>query len=359
MSNMSNPRVIRSEKIHIGIFHALHDEAKRYLTDQLTNIPHISFKIFPRITPDMIMSVEMEETIRTAEILMGFYFPLNYLAKADRVKLIISPFAGVSPLVQGIKKLRQETPHFSQVTLTNSHGNARFVAQHALALLFTLTNKIIHHHKQMEAGIWHFKQEEEETIPLFGKTFGLLGYGQINQHIHQYLAGFPCRFAALRNSWDKPPHNYPTELHKFRTDQLHEFLGAIDILFIALPLTAHTKHLIGDTELTKLRKGAILINLARGPIIQEQALFEALKSHKILGACLDVWWEYNPKPDREGKLYPYHFPFHELSNIVLSPHRADSPFYELSRWEDILDNVRKYVNGDKNYSNIVDINQGY
>ena len=130
-------------------------------------------------------------------------------------------------------------------------------------------------------------------------------------------------------------------------------------MIIAVPHTSQTNQLIGEKELNLLGKNALIINLSRGNVIEEEALFIALKNKNIAGAAIDVWYEYKPEADENGKKYPYHFPFHELDNIVLSPHRAASPFNDFTRWNEVFENIKRFVNGTKNYINVVDFEREY
>jgi phosphoglycerate dehydrogenase-like enzyme len=94
-------------------------------------------------------------------------------------------------------------------------------------------------------------------------------------------------------------------------------------------------------------------------VINEKALYERLKSKKLTGAALDVWYNYNPEPDKQGKKYPSHYPFHELDNIVLSPHRAASPFDDLQRWNEVIENIQRFCSGRTDFLNVVDLEREY
>ena len=93
-------------------------------------------------------------------------------------------------------------------------------------------------------------------------------------------------------------------------------------LIIALPLTAETEGLIGKAELAMLPAEAIVVNVGRGPVIDEEALFEALQSQQLLGAGLDVWYQYPQRIEDRVGTPPSRFPFHTLDNVIMSPHRA-------------------------------------
>ena len=87
--------------------------------------------------------------------------------------------------------------------------------------------------------------------------------------------------------------------------------------------------------------------------------FKEILEKKIAGAGIDVWYDYRPEPDAEGRKYPYSFPFHELDNIVMSPHRCYSPFDSLERWDGVIENIKRADAGRRDYLNIVDLKRGY
>ncbi len=84
-----------------------------------------------------------------------------------------------------------------------------------------------------------------------------------------------------------------------------------------------------------------------------------LQNKKIKAAAIDVWYNYKPEKDKNGLQYPYKHPFHELDNVVLSPHRAASPFADLSRWEDVVENLNQIAENRVPFKNVVDLDLGY
>jgi phosphoglycerate dehydrogenase-like enzyme len=102
-----------------------------------------------------------------------------------------------------------------------------------------------------------------------------------------------------------------------------------------------------------------LVNVARGKVINEKDLFDCLEAKVISGAVIDVWYNYQPEPDNDGKKFPYSYPFHTLDNIVLSPHRAASPFDNLERWNEVIENLKKIANNKTDFLNVVDLEAEY
>ncbi|MBN1433697.1 hypothetical protein JW921_02985 [Candidatus Fermentibacterales bacterium] len=303
-----------------------------------------------------------------AQVMVGWRPDPELLAAAVRLKLFINPGAGVQHLLPMFDEPLRERG----VVLVNGHGNAGFTAQHALALLLSLTNRIPQHHGWMSEGRWRTGDAEAASIPLTGRRIGLLGYGRVNRRVHRLLTGFDLQVAALRTAWpdraqdvaggglhDTEPHD--AGFRRFTPDGLNSFLEWSDAVIVSVPLTSETRGLIGAGELRLLGEEGLLVNVSRGPVVDRGALYEALRIGAIAGAALDVWYDYDPAPDESGRRFPYapDTPFHELSNVVLSPHRGASPFSDLGRWDDVIENIRRAFDGRGNYLNVVDLDRGY
>ena len=140
---------------------------------------------------------------------------------------------------------------------------------------------------------------------------------------------------------------------------MHDFLKKTDILIIAIPLTKDTTGLIGKKELSLLGENSLVVSAGRGDVIDEESFYNTLKNGKIAGAAIDVWYNYQPEPDEKGRKFPTKYPFYKLSNVVLSPHRAASPFDDLRRWDEVVENITRFVNGEKKFLNEVNVDEGY
>lgn len=316
---------------------------REYLTERLD--PDRVRLVFPE-------SAEADYLLRladVADVMVGWNPTHELLTAAPRLKLFINPGAGVQHLIEMFSALERPVP------LVNGHGNSCFAAQHAVALLLALTNQVIPHHEWMSQGRWRTGDADAASIPLRGRRIGLLGYGAINRKVHQMLAGFGVRFVVMRRSGG----GVLGVDRSFGPDGLHDFLRECDVLMIAVPLTEQTKGLIGAHEFELLGPTGLLVNVGRGEVVQEEPLYVALRDGVIAGAAIDVWYDYQPAANTMGKQYPYHFPFHELPRVVLSPHRAASPLDDLSRWDDVIDNIRRASLGSTDFVNLVDLRAGY
>jgi len=288
--------------------------------------------------------------LSNANVVIGWRFTESMIPQLSQCQLIINPGAGVRQVVQFFQKHHLQ----HQIKLCNSHGNAYASAQHALALLLALSNKVVRHHNFLQGGKWRTGEKEGKSILLKNRKIGFLGYGAVNQKVHQFLSGFNLDFYALRSKWKETPN----ELKTYYPNQLNDFLNEIDVLIVALPHTESTENLIGQEELKLLGKNALLVNIGRGPVINEKALYNALNNNVISGAAIDVWYNYRPEENEQGQKFPFNYPFNKLENMVLSPHRAASPMDDIYRFDDCIENIIRFAN-QKTLVNVVNISEGY
>jgi phosphoglycerate dehydrogenase-like enzyme len=325
------------------------EELREYLEKGLAGVPDLNL-----IFPSPAEEEEYLKYIQTANIVVGWKPPQELLDKAESLDLFINPGAGVQHHIERFRELNTKR----KIILVNGHGNSYFTGQHAVALLLSLMNKIIPHHNWMTEGLWRRGDSFAKSSPLRWRKVGFLGYGAVNKNAHRFLSGFDVSFHILKRSWSGS-ENLPTPAEKYTPDQLGKFLKIVDTLIIAVPQTEETNHLIRAKELNLLGKEGLLVNMARGSVIDQDALFDALKSGDIAGAAIDVWYEYRPEEDEDGRKFPYNHPFHELDNIVLSPHRGASPMDDLHRWNEVVENITRYSSQRTDFLNQVDLERGY
>lgn len=301
------------------------------------------------IYPEDTSEANLCQLAANADMLIGWRPTESILNHAKKLKLVQNPGAGVQHLIPLFKKY----PH---IQLANCHGNAYFTAQHAVALLLSLTNCVVMHHSYMQNGIWRTGEKEGKSTPLRNLTVGLLGLGHVGKHIAQFISGFDVRIIACKRH--PSTQTYPHIDMIYTQNELTQFLIDSDILIITVPLTEATKGLIGKHELELLGPTSFVVNMARGAVIHEKALYEALKNKTIQGAALDVWWNERVRQVNNEKTYPYQLPFHELSNVVLSPHRGASPMDDLRRWNPVIENIKRLQQG-KPPQNVISLQNEY
>ncbi len=327
----------------------VNERLKSYLQENLVGLQGLNL-----LFPSPLSDEELLRLAPTADIVIGWRVKDEIKLAAEKMKLFINPGTGIKHHIDFFRKLNQSR----NVTLINGHGNSYFTAQHAVAMLLTLLNKIIPHHNWMKQGKWRRGDSDAISIPLRDKRIGLLGYGNINSKVHRFLEGFDVNFSILKKT-GKLPKSHSKSIKTFSNEQMAEFLESIDVLIVAVPETTETMGMIGKEEIQLLSPNGILVNVSRGSVVDEKSLYEALHQNNLLGAAIDVWYEYSPTEDEEGAKFPFHYPFNTLDNVILSPHRAASPFSDLRRWDEVIENIKRHHAGRTEYLNVVELDREY
>ncbi|MFY9234517.1 MAG: NAD(P)-dependent oxidoreductase [Fimbriimonadaceae bacterium] len=295
------------------------------------------------------------------------------LDKLPSLRWVVIPFAGVPEATLAV--LRQ-----SEISLHNLHHNAPETAELAMALLLAAAKQTVPMDIRMRSHDWTPRYELSKTMRLEGKTALVLGYGEIGQRVARACEGLGMKVIAVRRT-PHPPAPSPRhssgrggEPDARSISELPSLLPIADVLMLCLPQTAETIGLIGAKELSLLKKGAILVNIARAVIVDEEALYNALSTGHLHSAGLDVWYRY--PQDRKGhggetvpnyyskeetasNTPPSSFPFHELENLVMSPHRGGlSTENEKARTEHLARIILAASHGE-DVPNRVDLEQGY
>jgi len=225
----------------------------------------------------------------------------------------IIPWAGLSTRT---RELFLEFPHLA---VHNLHHNAAPVAESAIALMLAAAKRTVHIDRQFRKHDWSPRYKPGGSILLDGKTALIVGYGAIGREIGRRCRGLNMEVIALKRNVTAPADDV-AEIHA--PAELPQLLPRSAVLFISIPLTPETCGLIGKKELAVLPNGAIVVNVARGPIVDEAALFRELQSGR-LRAGLDVWYQYPKEEKARTNTQPSAYPFHELDNVVMTPHMSE------------------------------------
>lgn len=234
------------------------------------------------------------------------------LAGNPRLRAVIVPWVGVP--VATLDLMRE----FPLIALHNLPYNIGPTAEMAVALLLAAAKRIVPYDQRFRQGYWSGEHPEVPgSVMLDGGLALILGYGRIGRRIAAACRGLGMRVAGVRRNPAQADDEHAIA-------DLPKLLPQAAALIICLPHTHETEGLIGGAELDLLPASAVLVNVARGAIVEEEALYAALKARRIYAAGIDVWYRYPSAAERKQGLPhpPSAFPFHELDNVVMSPHRA-------------------------------------
>ena len=176
---------------------------------------------------------------------------------------------------------------------------------------------------------------------LNNKTIGIYGYGRIGKELAKRLKPFNVKVIGLTRVKKKKDFYLDKCILSKKLDTI---LSSLDFLVISCPLTKKTEKVIDKKTFSKMKKSAVILNIARGAVIKEKDLYDALKSKKIAGAIIDTWYNY-PNSKVEKKIKPSRYNFHSLSNIIMTPHiSAWSEDMIIRRSEVIKKNIENLYN---------------
>ncbi|MGI6129792.1 MAG: hydroxyacid dehydrogenase [bacterium] len=213
-------------------------------------------------------------------------------------------------------------------------ASSQAVAEHAVMLMLSVAKKVVTFDRELRSGNF-WVRNEHRTVELSGKTVGLVGRGRIAS-----LVGQMCYFGFNMKVLVYHPRSDDDSMVKpwgQLTNNLYEMLPQCDFVSLHCPLNKETTDLINDAALECMKKTAILINTARGPIVNSEALYKALKKEQIAGAGLDVFTEEPPAADD---------PLLQLDNVVLTPHMGTGSEEAMQRLAtEVVRNVVTFLDG--------------
>lgn len=316
--------------------------------------PQITEYLQTQLEPDVRLTVS-ETTVLDGDIhilIAGRPDRDVFVANKDLQALVI-PWTGIPP------ETRELLADFPHVAAHNLHHNATPVAEMTVALLLAAAKNVIPFDRALRNGDWTMRyRKPAPSLLLKGKTVLILGYGKIGRRIARICSSLGMNVIAIkRKAIMDETDRFAKEIHT--PQKLHELLPRAQFLIVALPLTQETNGLIGESELDLLPTDSVLVNIGRGLIVNEEALYKALKDGNLGAAGLDVWYNYPASEESRTSTYPANFPFWELDNVVLSPHRAgltnDIDYLRMDHLAVLLNAAAR----NEQVPNRVNLNHGY
>ena len=257
---------------------------------------------------------------------MGWSLPTDVMSHAPHLELVTFTGTGASDYID-LRAARDQG-----ITVCNCRGYAdTTVAEHAFALLLGTARNLTLLDQKMREGIWN---QDTPGIGLAGKQLGLIGFGGIAKKVLKMAEGFGMQVKVWTRSPEKHQGGFSPDLFL----DMERLLETSDFISLHLPLNNETQGMLGKPELSRIKAGAILINTARGGLLDEAALIEALRSGQLKGAGLDVFAE-EPLGDNH--------PLLNFENVVLSPHVAyNTPEAVKAIFEITIQNICCYFDGE-------------
>lgn len=240
--------------------------------------------------------------------------------------LVTVAFTGDMPAMPGLRLIHVPASGLDEIDLAavpagvpvcNAFEHDTGIAEHVMAAILQVAVDLPGRDRRFRGGSWEDSPRTGAAgrPELAGQILGCVGYGSIGRAIARRARAFDMRIVAATRS-PRAVEPEPDRLVGF--DRLDEVLRAADFLVVACPLNDATRGLIGAAALATMKRSATLINVARGPIVDEAALFGALRERRIAQAAIDVWYRYPGEDDSAPR--PSSLPFHELDNVIMTPH---------------------------------------
>ncbi len=300
----------------------------------------VVMEIARSLTPPGFELVEVDfgtpqfiEAAADAEFYMGLARNMGgeFFRSAPKIKL-------VQLLSAGYDRVDVEAARKAKVPVSNNGGaNAIAVAEHTVLLMLAVLKQLVRFHQDVVAGKWRPPASSESPVyELSARTVGIIGLGNIGKKVARRAAAFDARvqyYDILRLT------EAEEDALGVRFVLLNELLRTSDVVTLHVPLNDSTRGMIGARELAQMKPDAILVNTCRGPVVDENALYEALKGKRLAGAGLDVLVMEPPAKNH---------PLFTLPNVTLTPHSA-GPTWEnwTARFRNGFDNIQRVASGER------------
>ena len=301
-----------------------------------TILAKVTEKIEPTILFDVADTQRLIPALADAEIIVSHVWK-NDFPEAPNLKLLQSPAAGLDLI---------DVPSLpGGVSVCNVVGHEQAIAEYVLMTMLALSHKLIDIATAFrDLSNWSGGGAGGGPLhgEILGKTVGIVGYGKIGREVAKRAGAFGCRVIAVNRS---PIADKGDAAEIYSLGDLDRVLPECDVVVIAAGLGPETRGIINAARLGLMRPTALLINIGRALIVDEEALYEALRTGQIGGAAIDVWWRYPNVAEPTAR--PSNLPFHELPNVLMTPHCSSATEGARDRrLGSIAHNLDRYVRGE-------------
>src|SRR6266480_2885673 len=315
------------DKQNIVVTYNASPEQKALLLEVLGSLATLTFL-------NEIQSAQREQTLERADVLLSWNFPREILPREypslQHVKFIQLISAGADHM-----PFAELPSHI--IIASNPGAYATPMAEHVMAMTLALAKRLLIEHQKLRNG--EFDQFTPNRM-LSGTTAGILGFGGIGRATARLMRAFGMRIYAINHSGTSSESvDFLGTLH-----DLEWVLRQSDVVVVSLPLSKTTRGLIGEEEFGWMKPDAILVNVARGAIIDEEALYIHVKNHPSFLVGIDAWWT---EPFMHGS-FRIEYPFLELPNVLGSPHNSGVvPHVLVDATRQAVKNVKHFLKGEK------------
>ena len=289
------------------------------------------------ILDDPIDRVRLPQAAADADILVSNHWRADY-PPAPKVRLVQSVATGV--------ELIDLAALPAGLAVCNAFGHESAIAEYVVMVMLAWRHRLFEISSEFcELASWRtsWVQGGAPHGEVRGTTLGIVGFGRVGREVARGAAPLGCRILAANRT---PKELEPGVEHVFPLAEIDRMLPECDTVALCTALGPETTGLIDAHRLSLMRPSAFLINIARGQIVDEDAIYSALRDRTIGGAALDVWWQYpnTAEPTRRGSRHP----FHELPNVIATPHNSGwTDGMVERRWNEIADNLNRFVRGER------------
>lgn len=285
------------------------------------------------------------DQVRDIEVFVGGRFPADLAAEARRLRLVHVAGAGTDQVA--FDALGPD------VLVANTFHHEQSIAEYVVAAAILLRRGFLVQDRALRTGRWAtsvYDRSIAQPAALHGARIGFVGFGHIGRRSWEVLRALGTNGIAVTGSGTLDAGSEGLEWAA-DTGELGRLMSEADVVVVSAPLTERSVGMIGADELAALGPAGVLINVGRGPLVSEQALYEALSTGTIAAAAIDVWYQY---PDSSGHGRPSGLPFEELPNTLLTPHSSGVTGHTFrGRVDDIAANIGRLARGET-LRNLVD-----